>query len=82
MVGSELESPFWEHVRQILNPESSIGAEPWVYYSIYAFFVFLLNIFDIVSFFLTLCYIVEFLCATRKRYILSTLLSWFPSHLG
>lgn len=48
-VGSILGSPFWEHVKEILNPETSIGAEPWVYYLIYAFFVFLFNIFDIVS---------------------------------
>ncbi|KAI4341732.1 hypothetical protein MLD38_026422 [Melastoma candidum] len=46
---SIINSPFWEHVKEILNPESSVGAEPWVYYSIYAFFVFLFNIFDIVS---------------------------------
>uniref|UniRef100_A0A2P2LS53 Preprotein translocase subunit SCY2ic isoform X1 n=1 Tax=Rhizophora mucronata TaxID=61149 RepID=A0A2P2LS53_RHIMU len=45
-----LGSPFWENVKEILNPETSLGAEPWVYYSIYAFFVFLFNIFDIVSF--------------------------------
>ena len=51
---SLLGSPFWEHVKEILNPETSIGAQPWVYYSIYAFFVFLFNIFDIVSFFVTL----------------------------
>lgn len=36
-------------MREILNPESSLGAAPWVYYTIYAFFVFLFNIFDIVS---------------------------------
>ncbi|CAK7346608.1 unnamed protein product [Dovyalis caffra] len=47
--GSILGSPFWEHVKEILNPETSIGAEPWVYYSIYAFFVFLFNIFDIAN---------------------------------
>ncbi|XP_011026183.1 PREDICTED: preprotein translocase subunit SCY2, chloroplastic isoform X1 [Populus euphratica] len=44
-----LGSPFWEHVKEILNPETSIGAEPWVYYSIYALFVFLFNIFDIAN---------------------------------
>ncbi|QCD97641.1 preprotein translocase subunit SCY2, chloroplastic [Vigna unguiculata] len=44
-----LRSPFWEHVKEILNPETSVGAEPWVYYSIYAFFVFLFNIFDIAN---------------------------------
>lgn len=48
-LGSLLGSPFWEHVKEILNPETSLGAEPWVYYSIYAFFIFLFNIVDIVS---------------------------------
>ncbi|KAJ8421815.1 hypothetical protein Cgig2_022689 [Carnegiea gigantea] len=46
---SLLGSRFWEHVKEILNPESSIGPAPWVYYAIYAFFVFVFNIFDIVS---------------------------------
>ena len=32
-----------------MNPENSVGAEPWVYYSIYALFVFLFNIFDIAN---------------------------------
>ncbi|XP_052187468.1 preprotein translocase subunit SCY2, chloroplastic [Diospyros lotus] len=49
ILASLLGSPFWEHVKQILNPETSLGAEPWVYYSIYAFFVFLFNIFDIAN---------------------------------
>ncbi|XP_022758209.1 preprotein translocase subunit SCY2, chloroplastic isoform X2 [Durio zibethinus] len=49
IVASILGSPFWEHVKEILNPGTSIGAEPWVYYSIYAFFVFLFNIFDIAN---------------------------------
>ncbi|XP_030485670.2 preprotein translocase subunit SCY2, chloroplastic [Cannabis sativa] len=49
ILASLLSSPFWEHAREILNPESSIGAKPWVYYSIYAFFVFLFNIFDIAN---------------------------------
>ncbi|KAE9463967.1 hypothetical protein C3L33_04098, partial [Rhododendron williamsianum] len=40
---------FWEHVKEILNPETSLGAEPWVYYSIYAFFIFLFNIVDIAN---------------------------------
>ncbi|KAJ9187645.1 hypothetical protein P3X46_003074 [Hevea brasiliensis] len=44
-----LGSPFWEHVKEILNPETSLGAEPWVYYSIYGLFVFLFNIFDIAN---------------------------------
>lgn len=42
-------SRFWEHFRDILNPDTPRGAAPWVYYSIYAFFVFVFNIFDIVS---------------------------------
>ncbi|KAK7378351.1 hypothetical protein VNO80_03790 [Phaseolus coccineus] len=49
ILSSLLRSPFWEHVKEILNPETSVGAEPWVYYSIYAFFVFLFNIFDIAN---------------------------------
>ncbi|XP_058738023.1 preprotein translocase subunit SCY2, chloroplastic [Vicia villosa] len=49
IVASLLQSPFWERVKEMLNPDSSIGAEPWVYYSIYAFFVFLFNIFDIAN---------------------------------
>ncbi|XP_050236218.1 preprotein translocase subunit SCY2, chloroplastic isoform X2 [Mercurialis annua] len=44
-----LGSPFWEHVKEALNPETSLGAAPWVYYSIYGFFVFLFNIFDIAN---------------------------------
>ncbi|KAI9119416.1 hypothetical protein K1719_010091 [Acacia pycnantha] len=44
-----LGSRFWEHVKEILNPDTSAGAEPWVYYSVYAFFVFLFNIFDIAN---------------------------------
>ncbi|MED6176226.1 Preprotein translocase subunit scy2, chloroplastic [Stylosanthes scabra] len=47
ILASLLQSRFWEHVKEILNPENSVGAEPWVYYSIYALFVFLFNIFDI-----------------------------------
>ncbi|WOL20079.1 preprotein translocase subunit SCY2, chloroplastic [Canna indica] len=42
-------SPFWENLREILNPGTSIGAKPWVYYTIYAFCVFLFNIFDIAN---------------------------------
>lgn len=48
-LASLLRSPFWENVKEILNPETSNGAEPWVYYSLYAFFVFLFNIFDIAN---------------------------------
>ncbi|KAE8719434.1 Preprotein translocase subunit SCY2 [Hibiscus syriacus] len=49
IVASILGSPLWEHVKEISNPTTSVGAEPWVYYSIYAFFVFLFNIFDIAN---------------------------------
>ncbi|KAK4441678.1 Preprotein translocase subunit SCY2, chloroplastic [Sesamum alatum] len=49
IVASLLGSRFWEHLRDILNPDTSVGAEPWVYYSIYTFFVFLFNIFDIAN---------------------------------
>ncbi|KAL4603002.1 hypothetical protein ACB092_10G094500 [Castanea dentata] len=49
ILASLLGSPFWEHVKEILNPETSLGAKPWVYYTIYAFFVFLFNIFDIAN---------------------------------
>lgn len=42
-------SRLWEHVRDILNPDTSRGADPWVYYMIYAFCVFIFNIIDIVS---------------------------------
>lgn len=49
ILASLLGSRFWENVRNILNPETSPGAEPWVYYTIYAFFVFLFNIFDIAN---------------------------------
>ncbi|CAL2280874.1 unnamed protein product [Prunus armeniaca] len=49
ILASLLGSPFWEHVKEILNPDNSVGAGPWVYYSIYAFFVFLFNIFDIAN---------------------------------
>ncbi|KAM5578715.1 hypothetical protein ABKV19_008831, partial [Rosa sericea] len=47
ILASLLGSSFWEHVKEILNPDTSIGAVPWVYYTIYEFFVFLFNIFDI-----------------------------------
>ncbi|XP_028550408.1 preprotein translocase subunit SCY2, chloroplastic isoform X1 [Dendrobium catenatum] len=48
IIASIFNSPFWEYLKEILNPASSIGAKPWVFYAIYAFFVFLFNIFDIV----------------------------------
>ncbi|VFQ82849.1 unnamed protein product [Cuscuta campestris] len=49
ILASILGSRFWKHVSDALNPETSRGAEPWVYYTLYAFFVFLLNIFDIAN---------------------------------
>ncbi|KAL7126597.1 hypothetical protein ABFS83_14G198900 [Erythranthe nasuta] len=49
IVASLLGLRFWERLRDILNPDTPLGAEPWVYYSIYAFFVFLFNIFDIAN---------------------------------
>ncbi|KAK6120088.1 hypothetical protein DH2020_046218 [Rehmannia glutinosa] len=49
IVAGLLGSRFWEHVRDILNPDTSRGAAPWVYYSIYAFCVFVFNIFDIAN---------------------------------
>ncbi|CAO2833315.1 unnamed protein product [Amaranthus hypochondriacus] len=49
ILASLLGSRFWEHVKEMLNPETSVGAEPWVYYTIYAFFVFVFNIFDIAN---------------------------------
>ncbi|CAM8923162.1 unnamed protein product [Rhodiola kirilowii] len=49
ILASLLSSPFWEHVKNILNPENSIGAAPWVFYTIYAFLVFVFNIFDIAN---------------------------------
>uniref|UniRef100_A0ACD5U2Z0 Uncharacterized protein n=2 Tax=Avena sativa TaxID=4498 RepID=A0ACD5U2Z0_AVESA len=42
-------SPFWENLKEILNPRTSIGGSPWVYYLTYAFFVFVFNIFDIAN---------------------------------
>ncbi|KAM7524071.1 hypothetical protein LguiA_013973 [Lonicera macranthoides] len=44
-----LRSPFWEHVGEVFNPKTSLGARPWVYYSFYALCVFLFNIFDIAN---------------------------------
>uniref|UniRef100_A0A7N0SYA5 Uncharacterized protein n=1 Tax=Kalanchoe fedtschenkoi TaxID=63787 RepID=A0A7N0SYA5_KALFE len=49
ILASLLGSPFWEHVKNILNPENSIGAAPWVFYAIYAFLVFVFNIYDIAN---------------------------------
>ncbi|CAA6662110.1 unnamed protein product [Spirodela intermedia] len=49
ILASILGSRFWEKIKDILNPETSLGAEPWVFYAIYAFFVFLFNIFDIAN---------------------------------
>uniref|UniRef100_M4E246 Preprotein translocase subunit SCY2, chloroplastic n=1 Tax=Brassica campestris TaxID=3711 RepID=M4E246_BRACM len=49
ILASIVGSPFLLHVKEILNPESTVGPPPWVYYSVYAFFVFLFNIFDIAN---------------------------------
>ncbi|KAK9137237.1 hypothetical protein Sjap_007831 [Stephania japonica] len=49
IIASILGSSFWERVKEILNPESSIGAAPWVYYAVFSFFVFVFNIFDIAN---------------------------------
>ncbi|XP_015088171.1 preprotein translocase subunit SCY2, chloroplastic isoform X1 [Solanum pennellii] len=49
ILASLLGSRFWEHIRDVLNPDTSHGADPWVYYTVYAFFVFLFNIFDIAN---------------------------------
>ncbi|XP_051120590.1 preprotein translocase subunit SCY2, chloroplastic [Andrographis paniculata] len=49
IVASLFGSRLWENLRDILNPDTPSGAPPWVYYSIYAFFVFLFNIFDIAN---------------------------------
>ncbi|KAL6619282.1 hypothetical protein ACP70R_034421 [Stipagrostis hirtigluma subsp. patula] len=42
-------SRFWENMKEILNPNTSVGGSPWVYYVTYAFFVFVFNIFDIAN---------------------------------
>ncbi|GMH26028.1 hypothetical protein Nepgr_027871 [Nepenthes gracilis] len=49
ILASLLGSRFWEYIKEILNPETSIGAAPWVYYAIYSFCVFVFNIFDIAN---------------------------------
>ncbi|CAA0815528.1 Preprotein translocase subunit SCY2-chloroplastic [Striga hermonthica] len=49
IVASLSGSHFWGNLRDILNPDTHSGAAPWIYYSIYAFFVFLFNIFDIAN---------------------------------
>ncbi|GAB2269967.1 Preprotein translocase subunit scy2, chloroplastic [Dionaea muscipula] len=49
ILASLLGSSFWGHVKEILDPESSIGAGPWVYYAIYAFCIFVFNILDIAN---------------------------------
>ncbi|XP_014755285.1 preprotein translocase subunit SCY2, chloroplastic isoform X1 [Brachypodium distachyon] len=42
-------SPFWGNLKEILNPRTSVGGSPWVYYLTYAFLVFVFNIFDIAN---------------------------------
>lgn len=48
-VASIFGSRFWERMRDILNPDTSIGADHWVYYFVYAFCVFAFNIIDIAN---------------------------------
>ncbi|TVU19282.1 hypothetical protein EJB05_35421, partial [Eragrostis curvula] len=42
-------SQFWVNLKEILNPNTSVGGSPWIYYLTYAFFVFVFNIFDIAN---------------------------------
>ncbi|XP_044974092.1 preprotein translocase subunit SCY2, chloroplastic isoform X2 [Hordeum vulgare subsp. vulgare] len=49
IMASIFRSPFWENLKEILNPMTSAGGSPWVYYLTYAFFVFVFNIFDIAN---------------------------------
>ncbi|AQK85725.1 Preprotein translocase subunit SCY2 chloroplastic [Zea mays] len=49
IMASIFASPFWENLREILNPKTSTGGSPWVYYLTYAFLVFIFNIFDIAN---------------------------------
>lgn len=49
IMASIFRSPFWENLKEILNPMTSVGGSPWVYYLTYAFFVFVFNIFDIAN---------------------------------
>ncbi|KAG0496643.1 hypothetical protein HPP92_001185 [Vanilla planifolia] len=49
VIASIFKSPFWENIKEILNPNNSVGAEPWIFYAIFAFFVFVFNIFDIAN---------------------------------
>ncbi|CAN6360222.1 unnamed protein product [Urochloa humidicola] len=42
-------SRFWENLKEVLNPRTSAGGSPWVYYLTYAFLVFVFNIFDIAN---------------------------------
>ncbi|XP_031501245.1 preprotein translocase subunit SCY2, chloroplastic [Nymphaea colorata] len=43
-----LGSSFWEKVKEILSPGAP-GAKPWIFYTVYAFLVFVFNIFDIAN---------------------------------
>uniref|UniRef100_A0A452Z1Y6 Preprotein translocase subunit SecY n=1 Tax=Aegilops tauschii subsp. strangulata TaxID=200361 RepID=A0A452Z1Y6_AEGTS len=49
IMASIFRSPFWENLKEILNPMTSVGGSPWIYYLTYAFFVFVFNIFDIAN---------------------------------
>ncbi|KAH9305888.1 hypothetical protein KI387_010292, partial [Taxus chinensis] len=51
IMASLLQSPFWERVRDILNPTTvaASGSKPWLYYSLYAFLIFSFNLLDIAN---------------------------------
>eukprot|EP01018_Ginkgo_biloba_P029969 Gb_28420 [translate_table: standard] len=51
ILASLLQSPFWERARDILNPATmaASGSKPWLYYSVYAFFIFSFNLLDIAN---------------------------------
>ncbi|KMZ73957.1 Preprotein translocase subunit SCY2, chloroplastic [Zostera marina] len=49
ILASLLRSSFWQNVKERLNPDLSLGAVSWYYYTIYAICVFLFNIFDIAN---------------------------------
>lgn len=62
-------SRFWERMRDILNPDTSLGADPWVYYFVYAFCVFAFNIIDIVSEFPTVSSMKNFYIVLSTRFL-------------
>ncbi|CAN6452877.1 unnamed protein product [Victoria cruziana] len=48
ILAAVLGSSFWEKVKEILSP-GALGAKPWIFYTVYAFLVFVFNIFDIAN---------------------------------